>query len=213
MHITSARFDQQKYTAARAGGAPIILLAALLLAAPATAQDTVEMQHGMPNARLVPLYSPAERTRAVQELLKLASPPALNEPVALSPNAPYAPNGARLSFWKPSFVIGTANGGEAGVNFWGKFVEGHVNLGFTAKSEKPTVLDCRILSTGSAVGYKIYAGVEGSQRGHGEVALRDGHFLLAVPIVATAYPISVELWPSPNHAVLGFFGCDLDTIA
>ena len=177
----------------------------------ANAQISPQMHDGIAGVKPVPLYSTAERTAAIQELLKLAAPPELGAPVSLTPNAPYARGGAHLSFWKPSFVLGTASGGEAGFNFWSIYNQGHVNVGFTAGSTKSYAIDCRVLSAGN-ISYKIYAGDNGELREQGDAPLQGNHFLLAVPVSSAGEPISVEIWPAPVTATMGFLGCDLATI-
>lgn len=187
--------------------APAVLLAACLLAAPAPAQTPVEMQTGFPNARFVPRYSPAERAAAAAKLLKLSAAPALGQAISLTPNAPFAADGSHLSFWKPSFVIGTPDGGEAGVDFWGIHVGGHINVAFPASAAM--LLDCRLLSSGR-IAYKIYAGPGDAPVRQGDAPLDNNHLLLEIP--AAAGPVSVELWPDPENNVVGFFGCDLAPI-
>ena len=186
-----------------------LLAAGLLPAAAAHASDKalVEMQHGMTNARFVEVYSPAQRADALQRALLLASPPALGASVALTPNAPFAPDGSHLSFWKPSFVVGTEAGGEAGINFWGIHQEGHVNVGLTPAG--PVALDCRLVSAGK-IAYKIYAG--DALRAHAQAALHGGHFLLMLFPSRMGEPVSVELWPSPGNEPLGIFGCDVSAV-
>jgi acetyl esterase/lipase len=174
------------------------------------AQLSPQMRTGIASARPVPVYSASERANAVQTLLKQATPPVLGAPVSLTPNMASAQNGAHLSFWKPSFVLGTPGGGEAGINFWGVHNEGHVNVGFTANAAKSHVLDCRLLSAG-AITYKVYAGAS-SPRDSGVTTLNDNHFMLIVPASSPGASISVELWPTPTAETLGFLGCDLSTI-
>lgn len=172
-----------------------VLVAATLL--------SPQMRNGLPGAHDVPVYSRRERTAAAQGLLHLAKPPSLRVFAALTPNHPYAGSGAHLSFWKTSFVLGTKAGGEAGVNFWNIRDQGHINVGFAASWR--TLLDCRLIAAGP-VTYKVYDGAASVPREQGEKALANGHFLLAVP-AGTA--ISVELWPTPVDAPMGFLGCDL----
>ena len=178
-----------------------------LLPPAAHASDLVEMQHGMANARFVEVYPPAQRADALRRTLLLASPPVLGASVALTPNGPFAPDGSHLSFWKPSFVIGTEAGGEAGINFWGLHQEGHMNVGLTPAG--PVALDCRLLSAGK-IAYKIYAG--DALRAQDEAALHDGHFLLMLSPSRPGEPISVELWPVPGTEPLGIFGCDVSAV-
>lgn len=187
----------------------VCTVAAICVPLLAEASDLVEMQHGMADARLVPAYTLAERGEAARRVLNLASRPRLAPPVSLTPNAPYAADGSSLSFWKPSFVIGTAQGGEAGINFWGKFQEGHMNVGLNPRT--PAILDCRMLSPGK-IAYKIYAGGGNSPRMQGEAGLRDGHLLLLLSPLRPGECMSVELWPHPATAPLGIFGCDISPI-
>jgi hypothetical protein len=135
----------------------------------------------------------------------------LDVPESLTPNAPYSRSGAHLSFWKPSFVLGTRAGGEAGINFWGIHDQGHVNVGFTARQGEPYLLDCRLLAT-KPVAYKVYAGQDSAPRTEGEIPLKANHFLLALPATQGDELISVELWPEPMIATMGFLGCEIDTI-
>src|SRR5271166_5114441 len=90
----------------RARTAVLVLTFVLATELPSPAQMLVEMQHGFPGARYVPIYSTGERAKAIQNALALSAPPVLSKSVSLTPNAPYAPDGSYLSFWKPSFVIG-----------------------------------------------------------------------------------------------------------
>jgi hypothetical protein len=135
----------------------------------------------------------------------------LTETASLTPNAPYGNGGAHLSFWKPSFVLGTPAGGEAGVNFWNIHNQGHINVGFTAPRMKPTLVDCRLLST-RPITYKVYSGGAAAPGAAGESALDHGHFLLMVAGTGDGGPISVELWPTPDTTAMGFLGCELSTI-
>jgi hypothetical protein len=184
----------------------------LLIARPAAAQQiSAQMRDGIPNASFVAPYSPSERANAAQNILKTASPPTLAEPISLTPNAPYSNGGAHLSFWKPSFVLGTPTGGEAGVNFWNIHNQGHVNVGFMQAPTKSTFVDCRLLST-AAITYKVYSGAGATPSAAGEIALERGHFLLAVPESGSGGPVSVELWPTPDTTTMGFLGCELSTI-
>jgi endo-1,4-beta-xylanase len=170
-----------------------------------------QMRDGIPGAGPVAVYTAAERAAAAQEALGLAAPPTLGTPVSLTPDAPYARGGAHLSFWKPSFVMGTAGGGEAGVNFWGIHTEGHVNVGFASKGATEYLLDCRLLSAGK-ITYKIYSGAGESLQKRGAVALNHNHFLLLVPTPTPDEPVSVELWPTPVTEPMGLLGCDLSAV-
>lgn len=182
------------------------MIVALLLLS--TAPALVEMQHGLDGARFVPEYSVAERTQAMDTAFGIKQ--VFHVTASLTPNTPYAADGSHLSFWKPSFVIGTANGGEVGINYWGKFQEGHVNVAFTPTSSI-AALDCRMISAGH-IGYKLYGGNASSPEAQGDVALRDGHMLLMLPRLAASVPVSVELWPMPGTATVGFFGCDIAAV-
>jgi hypothetical protein len=179
-----------------------MMISLLLLAA---APALVEIQHGLADARFVPEYSVAERARAMDAAFGAAH--TFHVTASLTPNVLYSAEGAHLSFWKPSFVIGTPDGGEAGINYWGKFQEGHVNVAFTPVSSA-AALDCRMLSAGH-IGYKLYAGAISSPEAQGDVALRDGHMLLLLPKLTAGVPVSVELWPMPGTEPVGFFGCDI----
>jgi len=186
------------------------MFVAPLAAAPAIAEVSASMAKEIPGARDVPAYTPAERAEAAQEAMKLSAPPVLDSAVSLTPNAPFAANGSHLSLWKPSYVIGTASGGEAGVNFWGIYNGGHVNVGYAVKPEKSALLDCRMISS-APVTYKIYAGEGSTPRAEGRLALHDGHFLLTVPPAGAGEAVSVELWPATPTTPVGFFGCELGT--
>ncbi|MEO8138123.1 MAG: hypothetical protein ABI742_00695 [Gemmatimonadota bacterium] len=169
------------------------------------------MQGGISNAKPVPVYSQAERQVAAQQALGLAARPMLGAPVSLTPNAPYGRGGAHLSIWKPSFVLGTADGGEVGINFWGLHNEGHVNVGFTSTPVKSTLLDCRLLSAGK-ITLKIYDGAKESLQAQGEQSLRENHFLLLVPGSGPGNTVSVELWPTPVTETMGLLGCGLSEV-
>jgi hypothetical protein len=178
----------------------------LSLALAAIAQLTPQMHEGIPDARYIPAYNNEQRVLTVQKLLHPAKEPKLGT-VPLTPNAPLAADGAHLSFWKTSFVLGTPAGGEAGVNFWGIHTGGHINVGFTA-SGRAAVLDCRVLGR---VMHKLYAGADSEPREQAETPLADGHMLLVLPALARGMPVSVELWPVPADATMGFIGCEIDT--
>jgi len=177
----------------------------LPLAFALAAQLTPQMRDGIAGAQYVPAYSSEQRTQIVGKLLHLAKRPDL-QTISLTPNAPFAENGAHLSFWKTSFVIGTPAGGEAGVNFWGIHTGGHINAGFIA-SGTAEVLDCRMLGR---VMHKLYVGAESEPREQAETPLDNGHLLVLLPAIARGTPVSVELWPVPEDATMGFLGCEID---
>lgn len=187
------------------------LVALLGMALPAAAQLSPQMRDGIANAKFVPAYSVKRRRQAAQALLKRAMPPALGETASLTPDTPYGPGGAHLSVWKPSFVLGTPSGGEAGFNFWGIHDDGHVNVGFTARAARRYMLDCRLLSAGN-ITYKTYVGAGDNPRDRGEQTLKDGHLLLLIAAPASDETTSVELWPTPRTSTMGFLGCDLAAI-
>jgi hypothetical protein len=163
------------------------------------------------DAKPVLVYSPAERAAAFQDLMHLPSQPRLGTPVSVTPNAPYALDGTRLYFWKPSFLIGTPSAGEAGVNFWGLYNDGHVNISFTAGSAKSYALDCRILSNGP-ITHKFFGDSREASISQGDTNLGKNHLLLVVPTSTVGASMLVEMWPSPTTAVVGFLGCDLSPI-
>jgi hypothetical protein len=177
-------------------------------AAPAAAEASRFMRDGIEGAHYVEPYAPRERAAAAAQALSLASPPRLGRAVALTPNAPHAADGSRLHFWKPSFLIGADDGGEAAVNLWGQHVEGHINVGFTPRNAHARLIDCRLQSAGP-ISYKIFAGEGETPVTNGETPLADGHFFLVVPVAEAATLISVELWPTPLTEPMGFFGCDI----
>ena len=169
-------------------------------------QLTPQMRDGIADAHDISAYSSEQRAQIVGKLLHLAKQPNL-QTMSLTPNAPFAGNGAHLSFWKTSFVIGTPAGGEAGVNFWGIHTGGHINAGFMA-SGSAAVLDCRLLGR---VMHKLYVGAESEPREQAETPLDEGHLLVVLPAIARGTPVSVELWPVPADATMGFLGCEIDT--
>lgn len=188
------------------------LIGMLLIARPIAAQQiSVQMRDGIPNAAFVAPYSSSERAKNAQNVLKSASLPTLTTTISLTPNAPFGNGGAHLSFWKPSFVLGTPTGGEAGVNFWNIHNQGHINVGFSPAPMTSTFVDCRLLSTGP-ITYKVYSGAGATPSAAGESPLDRGHFLLVVPGTGNGGPMSVELWPTPDTTTMGFLGCELSTI-
>jgi hypothetical protein len=187
------------------------LVAALSFAAPAAAQASRFMREAMPGADYVARYAPAERAAAAEHALALPQRPRLGRPVSLTPNAPRAPDGSRLHFWKPSFLIGADNGGEAAVNLWGMHVEGHINVGYTPRTENARLIDCRLQSAGP-ITYKVFAGAGETFVSTGQIALAEGHFFLVVPVQAADTLISVELWPTLLAEPMGFFGCDISEL-
>jgi hypothetical protein len=178
----------------------------LPLALAAVAQLTPQMREGIAGSGYIAPYAGEQRVRLVRTLLHLPKPPEL-QTISLTPNAPFARNGAHLSFWKTAFVLGTPAGGEAGVNFWGIHDGGHINVGFTSGGAA-AVLDCRVL--GRAM-HKLCVGAASEPRDQSETPLTDGHLLLALPAVARGTSVSVELWPVPAEATMGFLGCEIDT--
>ena len=187
----------------------IFAVTALAGTGPASSQGLVEIPTGVPGAKFIPVLSDAQRMTALSHLLKSASPSVSGATVSLTPNAPYAPDGSRLSFWKPSFVIGTADGGEAGINFWGKYQEGHMNVALHTGRTTQTLLDCRVLTTGH-LAYKIYGGERGELRDQGEILPDDSHAFLLLP--GTGETLSVELWPAPETQPLGILGCEISAV-
>jgi acetyl esterase/lipase len=177
-------------------------------AAADAASISEQMRRGIPGAQPIALYSDAQLAAAAQAMLQQSSAPTLAKSAALTPDLPFAAGGAHLSFWKPSFIVGSAHGGEAGINFWNLYLGGHVNVGFVASGSAATLLDCRVLST-AKIGYRIYAGDSATLASRGQLALANGHLLLLLPGRVPDGEVSVELWPSPPHARVGFFGCDL----
>ena len=170
------------------------------------------MRDGIATARPVPVYSAAERAEAARKAFGLTAVPTLGASTSLTPNSPYGRDGAHLSIWKPSFVLGTAGDGEAGFNFWGIYNEGHVNVGFTSGTAAGYLLDCRLLSAGE-ITWKIYDGAQEGLREQGRAALIDNHLLLRVAASKPGDLISVELWPTPLTEPMGLLGCDLSAAA
>jgi acetyl esterase/lipase len=165
------------------------------------------MRRGFPGTQSPAVKSEAQLAAAAQALLALPSPPTLVRMAALTPNVPFAAGGAHLSFWKPSFIVGDAGGGEAGVNFWNLYNHGHINVGFVANGTA-TLMDCRLISRGN-IRYRIYAGDPATLGAHGQLPLASGHLLLRLAASVSAGEVSVELWPAPPRTPVGFFGCDL----
>jgi hypothetical protein len=195
--------------AAIAAMAAMAAMAALATAAPAVAAPLSEqMRGGFPGAAPVAAYSAAQITQALQKLLSLTAPPALGEAVSVTPNAPYATDGTHLSFWKPAFLLGTAGDGEAGFNFWDLYVEGHLGVGISGRTNTAALMDCRLYSSGNVL-YKVYSGNEGAFAGQGELKILNGHALLLLPARPRTEPVAVELWPNPAHALMGFLGCTI----
>jgi acetyl esterase/lipase len=166
------------------------------------------MRGGFPGTQPIAAYSHEQLSAAAQTRLALPSPPTLLRLATLTPNVPFAAGGAHLSFWKPSFILGNADGGEAGVNFWNLYNAGHINVGFVASGSAATLMDCRLLSNGD-IRYRIYAGDSAAAASHGQMPLADGHLLLPIAASMPHGEVSVELWPAAPHARVGFFGCDL----
>ena len=140
----------------------------------------------------------------------MTNPAKLGAPVSVNPNSPFAPDGTRLDFWKTSFVLGTPYGGEAGVNFFGIYNGGHINIGFQASTAKSYALDCRMLSAGP-ISYKVFTGRGADPTSQGKFLLINNHFLLVVPAQESA-AVLVELWPTTDSAPMGFLGCELSAI-
>lgn len=186
-----------------------LLLNVLLLGASSSAamsQTLVEIQTGIPAARFVHEYSMAERARTAKRILGLSSPLSLGPSISLTPDAAFAQNGSHLSFWNPSFVIATKSGGEAGINFWERYEQGHMNVGLPAQANQHVLLDCRIISDGD-IAYKIYRDGATPNRA-GRASLVNRHLLLDVAAGAT----SIEIWPARERQIVGILGCSLNTI-
>ena len=182
-------------------------LAVLALAHPALAQVSSAMRTDIPDAVRGADLSAQVRADAVQAALGLATPPHLSAGVSLTPNQPYGQDGSALNFWKPSFVLATPEGGEAGVNFWGQHDEGHINVALTPDTSRNRVLDCRILSA-APIAFKIYSGPGSAPLQQGRIVLAGHHLFLATPPATLGQSVLVELWPTTPQAV-GFFGCDV----
>jgi hypothetical protein len=163
------------------------------------------------DAKPVPVYSVAEGAAALRDLMHLQREPRLGGSVSVPPNAPYAADGTRLYFWKPSFVIGNSSEGEAGVNFWGLHNDGHINIGFIAGAPQSYALDCRMVAN-SAITHKFFGDSGDTPISQGETMLDNNHLMLVVPAIRVGASILVEMWPSPTTALVGFFGCDLSPI-
>ena len=174
----------------------------------ALASLTSQMQGAFPQAHYVPRYSESDRAPAAKNALGLSTPPTLGPPTSLTPNAPFADDGAHLSFWKTSFVLGTADGGEAGANFWNIRVGGHINVGYVAKKGEPVLFDCRLYSA-EGVSVKLYAGRIAQEA---DKDLRDGHLFFLAPAFAAGTEVSLEIWPRPADAEMGFLGCDIEAV-
>ena len=189
-------------------------LCALAGLGPATAgaaEVSATLRAAMPDAVYVAPYTPEARAAAAQAVLHLGTRPQLGATVALTPNRTYGEDGSALNVWKPSYVLGTKDGGEIGLNFWGLHSEGHVNLALAPRKMKARLLDCRLLSAGPLT-YKIYFAGVAAPVVQGQAALADRHLMLIVPASAAGKPILVELWPAPVTATVAFFGCDLSEI-
>ncbi len=182
------------------------ILASLTL--PAMAEVSAAMRTNIPDAAYVARYSPADRAAAAQAALLLSALPHMGASVSLTPDQPYAADGSALNFWKPSFVLGTRDGGEAGVNFWGVHDEGHINVAFTPEDTRTRLIDCRFLSD-APITYKVYTGGGDKPLVEQPVTLVAHHLLVAVSVEQANRPILVEFWPTPTPQVVGFFGCDL----
>lgn len=163
------------------------------------------MTKEIPAARFVAVYSATERAKALEQ-----APAAIDTLVSLTPNAPLAADGSHLSFWKPSYVIATATGGEAGINFWNIYSGGHVNVGYAVRPAKAYILDCRMISA-KPIAYRVYRGNRGKPAAQGQIPLHDGHFLLTVPPNGAGEEASIELWPATATTPVGFLGCELGT--
>ena len=174
----------------------------------ATPALSAQMRMAFPLATPTAGLNRPEITKALLKLLPPDAVPTVGDPQVVSPNAPQAAGGAHLSFWKPSFLLGTAGDGEAGFNFWNLYNKGHVNVGFTPQAGVPLLLECRMYSSGD-VAYKIYSGDAGTLTAQGNLKIKNGHALLLLPARSRTEPASVELWPHPAHALLGFIGCAL----
>ncbi len=175
---------------------------------PTSADISPTLRAGVADAAFVEPYTPEGRAAAAQAILHLAQPPHVGGLISLTPDRPYAEDGASLEVWKPSFVLGTKTGGEIGVNFWGQSNGGHVNLAFTPRTQAAHLLDCRLLSAGT-ITYKIYFDGAAKPAVEAQAPLVGHHLIVAVPAGAVGRPVLVELWPASPSDVVGIFGCDL----
>lgn len=185
------------------------MIAVLIAAALAAPSVSAAMRGDIPDAHYIARYTSAERTQAARQVLNLSPALKLGPTAPVTPNQPYT-SGLRLEIWRPSFVLGTADGGEAGVNFWGLNNKGHINIGFTPPTYDVRLLDCRILSA-APVHYKLYSNKDTPDR-EDDAPLVDGHLMLLIPAASTSQPVLVEIWPQSETAVMGFFGCDLSQL-
>ena len=62
------------------------------------------------------------------------------------------------------------------------------------------------------VTYKIYVGKGDVPASEGKLPSVDGHSLLIVP-GSTSGSTSVEIWPTPADATMGFLGCEINPIS
>jgi hypothetical protein len=185
-----------------------LTLAGLIPAIAGAGEVSATLRAGFPGAAYVEPYTPEARAAAARAVLHLVARPRLGATISLTPNRPYAEDGTALNVWKPSFVLGTRDGGEIGLNFWGLHTEGHINVVFTPHAAKPRLLDCRLLSAGP-ITYKIYSGSGATPAVEKQAALVDHHLMLVVPAEVVDTPVLVEIWPTPTTEPVAFFGCDL----
>lgn len=181
------------------------------LAGPAVAEVSATLSAAFPGAVHVKSYTPSERARAAHAVLRLETPARLAAPVSLTPNQSYAADGSALNIWKPSFVVGTTDGGEVGLNFWDQPTDGHVNVALTPGRGDTRLLDCRFL-TRSQIRFKVYSGTGSTPLIEQAVWPSDHHVFVAVPASGGDQPVLVEFWPSPPTAVVAFFGCDISAM-
>ena len=165
---------------------------AALIAAAAVAAPSVSnaMRSDIPDAQYIGRYTTAERLQAARQVLHISATYKLGPAISLTPNQPYTDN-AHLDMWHPAFVLGTANGGEAGVNFWGQHDKGHINVGFRSPSYDVRLLDCRILSA-EPIHYKLFTNKDTPDK-EDDTPLANGHLLLLLPAIAEGQSALVEL--------------------
>ncbi len=175
----------------------------VLAAAPTTAATLSSYMHdGIPGAAYIPRYSDAERQQVSGQKLSAT--------ITLTPDSPYAADGTHFEVWKPSFVVGTADGGEIGVNFWNIHNEGHIDISLPPAESGDRLADCRVVTTGR-IRYAIYIAKGDRPAIEEELTPYDGHVLIHIPTIADATDL-VELWPSPEDAPTGYLGCDISVV-
>lgn len=163
----------------------------------------VTLRHSGPVPRV---YTPQQRTVAVQKLLNLALPPTLGQPVSLTPGTPYIAGLAELDFGDAAMVVGGNMHHDAPVGGQAVWTthSGYVDILFNARANQRYVVDCRSLTGAPHINYTVNPGNLSGTAPLGQ----DGHFLIALDKAPTNGMLIVTV-DHPQSDLWFFYGCEI----